>query len=93
MRWEHLIREHKRWLPEGDPMTLHLRLRHAYWTHAMWSHALARRILNDLYVDCELFLSSDDPLTAEVTRRMKNGFPAKTQQMQEPENISFFDNF
>jgi hypothetical protein len=91
--WEYLVREHQRWLPEGDPMTFRVRLRQAYWADTMWSHGLARRILNDLHVDCKVFLSSDDPLTTEVVQRMKNGFPAKTQKAQQPDNIFFFDNF
>ncbi|HKR50882.1 MAG TPA: hypothetical protein VJT72_15120 [Pseudonocardiaceae bacterium] len=92
-RWEELVCEHQRWLPEGDPMTLRLRLRQAYWADVMWSHPLARRYLNDLHADCKAFLSSDDPLTAEVARRMKNGFLVKTQGTQKPDDISFFDDF
>lgn len=73
-RWQELVCEHQRWLPQGDPMTLHLQLRHAYWAAILWSDDLSRRILSDLHIDCKTFLAPNDPFASRVVQIMKGGF-------------------
>lgn len=74
-RWRHLICEHQRCLPEGDRMTLELRLEHIYWMAKLLnprkvSLSPARKLLIALHADCKLFLPPGDPFTAEVARYM-----------------------
>ena len=72
-RWRELVREHQRWLPQCDPMTLHLQLRQGYWVDTLHSNDLARRILSDLRVDCEVCLAPGDPFNFVIDEIMRGG--------------------
>ncbi|MGH3696690.1 MAG: hypothetical protein ACRDRX_22345 [Pseudonocardiaceae bacterium] len=75
--WKRFICESQKYLPEGSRSVLELRLEHIYWvatvikpSSSSLSHA--RKLLIALHADCKLLLPTDDPLTAQVARYLRD---------------------